>query len=150
MDLRQRLDLHPLRACPQGNTGKHCTSLTPKLQACWRAATGSAPANMQPTWSTVRFAHVAASTTEAHRLWEFKGCSTLDLPLVFPVARMLGDAETGPALWIRGLVPARFLHEFPIPDNTALFGCEEAATSDIISPRHGERMLVGFGDAGRP
>ena len=28
-----------------------------------------------------------------------------------------------------------------------LYGCKEAATSDIILPRHGEHTLVAFGDA---
>ena len=58
-----------------------------------------------------------------------------------------GNAESCPALWIRGLVPGQFLHYFPAPEETPLFGCKEAATSDLITPRQGEHMLVGFGDA---
>ena len=78
--------------------------------------------------------------TEARRLWECEHNNTIDLPPVPPAARTLGNAETCPALWIRGLVPAQFLHK--IPEDTPLFGCKEAATSDIISRSHGEHTLV--------
>ena len=44
-------------------------------------------------------------------------------------------------------MPEQFLHKFPIPKDTPLFGCEEPATSDVIAPRHGEHTLVAFGDA---
>ena len=74
--------------------------------------------------------------TEAHPLWECEHNSTLDVPPVPLAARTLGDAETCPALG----------HKFPIPEDTPLFCCKEAATSDIISPRHGEHTLVAFGD----
>ena len=85
--------------------------------------------------------------TEAHRLWKCEHDNTIDLPPVPPAAWTLGDAETCRALWVRGLVPAQLLHKSPIPEDTPLFGCEEAATSDIIAPRHGQHTLVAFGDA---
>ena len=59
----------------------------------------------------------------------------------------LATPRTCPALWMRGLVPAQFLHKFPIPEDTLLFGCKEAATNDITAPRHGERSSVAFKDA---
>ena len=88
-----------------------------------------------------------ADETQAHRLWECEHNSSLDLPPVLPAPSSYGNAETCPALCIRGLVPGQFLHYFPAPDETPLFGCKEAATSDVITLRQGEHMLVGFGDA---
>ena len=88
-----------------------------------------------------------ADETEAHRLWECEHNSSFDLPPMLPAPSLYGNAETCPALWIRGLVPGQYLHYFPAPEYTPLFVCNEAATSDIITPRQGEHMLVGFGDA---
>ena len=88
-----------------------------------------------------------ADETEAHRLWECEHNKSLDLPPMPPAVSTYGDAESCPALWIRGLVPGKFLHYFPAPEETPLFGCKEAATDDVITPRQGEHLLVGFGDA---
>ena len=88
-----------------------------------------------------------ADETEAHRLWQCEHNNSLDLPPMPPAISTYGDAESCPALWIRGLVPGQFLHHFPVPEETPLFGCKEAATDDVITPRQGEYLLVGFGDA---
>ena len=108
---------------------------------CWREL--GSHGNMQPTWSRAHSARCGQhDEPEAHRLWECEHNNTIDLPPVPPAARTLGDARTCP---IRVLVPAQFLHKFPIPEDTLLFGCKEAATNDT-APRHGEHSLVAFGD----
>ena len=121
------------------------TNPTPKPQACCSirllAGTGFARKHAahlveQRTPRRRRTGSGSASTTTPSTSHPFP-----------PAARTLGDAETCPALWIRGLVPAQFLHKFPIPEDTLLFGCKEAATNDITAPRHGERSSVAFGDA---
>ena len=111
---------------------------------CWREL---GPRTETCIWSRAHSARDAASMTRRRRTGS--GCehnNTIGLPPVPPAATALGDAETCPALLIRGLVPAQFLHKFPIPD-TPLFGCGEAATSDIIASHPGERTMVAFVDA---
>ena len=82
--------------------------------------------------------------TEAPRLWECEHNSTLNLPPVASAARTLGDAETCPALWIRGLVPAQFFHKFPIFEDTPLCRLQGGSQARSHPHLHYFGSFLGF------
>ena len=90
----------------------------------WPVVTGSALASMRPAWWRTPSARAAGWPTRQRRigLWECEHNKSLDLPPMPPAISTYGNAESCPALWIRGLVPGQFLHYFPVPEgNTALW-----------------------------
>ena len=124
---------------------------TPKPQACCSTRLpveiGSALANMQHTLSKAPSAHPAGSPTRQRRT----GCGNANTTVLStsrhaPSSKSVRQDRDLPDTLDQGLVPGQFLHHFPAPEDTPLFGCKEAAVSDLITPRQGERMLVGFGE----
>ena len=130
---------------------------TPKLQACcsmpWPVVTGSALASMRPAWWRTpsardagwptRQRHIGSGNVSTINLWIFRPCPRQSAPTATPsLARHSGSGD-----WSLGNV--YIISRFPRKHRS--FGCKEAATYDVITPRQGEHLVSGiWGCFGRP
>ena len=125
----------------------------PKPQACcsmpWPVVTGSVLASMQLAWWRTPSARAAGWPTRRRHIGS--GNVNTTIPWISrPCPRQSAPTAT-PSLARRSVSGDWFLGNFYTisrpPRRHRFFGCKEATTSDLITPRQGECLLVGFGDA---